>query len=75
MIHTYKRQAGMEIFLMQLLEVSLSDDFLGGFHYLLHETLTPLSKMKQKVIKILLLQKNKSIVRPTTFLVTKSYLL
>lgn len=52
MIHTYKRQAEMEIFLMQLLEVSLSDDSLGGFHYLLHETLTPFSKMKQKVIKI-----------------------
>lgn len=38
----------MEIFLMQLLEVSLSDDSLGGFHYHLHETLTPFSKMKQK---------------------------
>lgn len=38
---------------MQVLEVSLFDDPLGGFHYALHETLTPLSVMEQKVIKIL----------------------
>lgn len=58
MIHTYKRQAGMEFFfLIQLLEVYFSDGSLDGFHYLLHETLSPFPKMKQKVIKIVTSEK------------------
>lgn len=73
-IHTYKRQAEMEFFLIQLLEVCLSDGSLDGFHYLLHEILSLFSKMKQKGIKILALQENKCTAGKTTSLVTKWHL-